>query len=154
VKLYLVRWLHDLYYPNWDFDAVAPPFPATCRLVKAFTDPVAAEHYRQALEHGTTAPPASANPFLGFRREFGVEEQHWNGLADVTSLPPEVLADWVSDLGLTPPQTSGDGPETGRAWADWWDAHAPHMTAAHRAGCWRVLDRLRFFEIVETELDG
>jgi hypothetical protein len=150
--LYLVRWLHDHFYPETDYSAVAC-FPTASRLVKAFTNPIAAENFRRALEQGEVAPPASANPFLGFRRDCGVEDHVWRGLADLTSLPSPVLADWVSDLGLTPPQTSGDGREAGCAWADWWDAHAPHMTPAQRAGLRRVLDRLTFFEVVETELD-
>jgi hypothetical protein len=152
MKLYLVRWLHDYYYLDTAFKGGAPVCPAPSRLMKAFTDPLAAENYRQEVERGVRTPPSQANPFHGFR-ESEVEGQQLRKLADLTSFPEPIFADWLRDADLTPPKLPSSGELPGGDWADWWDANAPHMTDSQRARVWRALDKLRFFEIVETELE-
>jgi hypothetical protein len=57
------------------------------------------------------------------------------------------LFDWCLDHGLDPP---GVTPESA-TWADWWDAHREGFTAAQRAAVWEVLDRVRFFRVIESE---
>lgn len=153
MKLYIVRWLHDYYYRETAFSGGDPDCPTQPRLVKAFIDPIAAETYRSQLERGLRTPPAEANPFLGFRErsEGGlrfVEGRRFQRLADLTTLPEPILADWLSECYLTPPSL-----KSGRGWADWWDANAPHMTDYQRARVWQALDKLRFFEVIETELE-
>jgi hypothetical protein len=144
MKLYLVRWLYERYYHHTGFRGGLPDCPATPRLVKAFTDPLAAEEYRRDLEQGGLAPPLAA---------FVVKEYGYCGLGNLTSLPEPAFEDWVRDCGLEPPQEAGAGQSTGRDWATWWKETAPRMTPEQRAHVWRALDRIRFFEVVETELE-
>jgi hypothetical protein len=150
MKLYLVRWLHDYYYLETPFKGGAPVCPAKSRLMKAFTDPLAAERYRQEVECGIRTPPPQANPFHGFR-EYFIEGRRLQKLTDLTSFPEPIFADWLMDCNLTPPKLPSSGELPRRDWADWWDANAPRMTDYQRARIWQALDKLRFFEIVETE---
>lgn len=152
MKLYIVRWLHDYYYRDTAFKGGAPDCPAQPRLMKAFIDPVAAETYRRQLERGLRTPPPEANPFHGFRESF-VEGRRFQRLADLTSLPEPIFADWLLDCYLTPPIRKTGAEKPGRVWADWWDAHAPQMTDYQHSRVWQALDKLRFFEVVETELE-
>ena len=62
-----------------------------------------------------------------------------------TSFDAARLHDWFLDLGLEPP-----GPETASgSWATAWERALPRMTDAQRAAAWEVLDRVRFFRVVE-----
>jgi hypothetical protein len=51
------------------------------------------------------------------------------------------------DAGLDPPGVTNDS----RVWADWWSVHRDEMTLAQRATVWEALDRVRFFEVRESE---
>jgi hypothetical protein len=62
-----------------------------------------------------------------------------------TSFDPARLHDWFLDLGLEPPKPTTDS----TAWAAVWDRALPQMTDAQRAAAWEVLDRVRFFRVVE-----
>jgi hypothetical protein len=57
------------------------------------------------------------------------------------------LHDWCLDHGLEPPETT---PISG-TWAKWWDDQHAHFTDAQRAAVWEVLDRVRFFRVMESE---
>jgi hypothetical protein len=62
-----------------------------------------------------------------------------------TSFDAARLHDWFLDLGLEPPDpTTASG-----SWAAAWDRALPQMTDAQRAAGWEVLDRVRFFRVVE-----
>jgi len=65
--------------------------------------------------------------------------------------PDEGESDALSVMGLEPPVEAESGKV--RDWPSWWDQHAPRMTDQQRAKVWQALDRLRFYEIVETELE-
>jgi hypothetical protein len=148
MKLYVVRWLHDYFY--YEIDGGNPQCPAAARLVRAFTDPIEAEEYRQALERGRAAPPPEANPFHGLRRGY-MDGQRIHCLADLTSLPEGVFLDWLLDGELSPPEPDAAGR---RDWAAWWEASTKTMRDDQRRRVWQALDRIRFFEIVETELES
>jgi hypothetical protein len=57
------------------------------------------------------------------------------------------LFDWCLDHGLDPPGVTAES----LIWADWWDSHRDGFTALQRAALWEVLDRVRFYRVVETE---
>lgn len=151
-KLYVVRWLHDYYYLERAFHGGLPVCPPAPRLTRAFADAVAAEKFRQQLERGAKPPPPAANPFHGFRQRF-LEDREFHGLADLTSMPEPIFLDWLREAGLEPPDARPHGRTRERDWAGWWDQHSPRMTDLQRAKVWQALDRLRFYEIVETELE-
>jgi hypothetical protein len=62
-----------------------------------------------------------------------------------TSFDAARLHDWFLDLGLVPPEPTTDS----AAWAAAWELGLPQMTDAQRAAAWEVLDRVRFFRVVE-----
>ena len=64
-----------------------------------------------------------------------------------TSFDAARLFDWCLDHGLDPPGVTDDSV----AWAAWWDTHQEGFTAAQRAAVWEVLDRVRFYRVVEAE---
>jgi hypothetical protein len=41
-----------------------------------------------------------------------------------------------------------------RDWDAWWEANAPTMTDLQRSRIWQALDLLRFYEIVEVDLEA
>jgi hypothetical protein len=68
----------------------------------------------------------------------------------MTSIDDEdVFTDAMLDLGLTPPEV---GEEGFRDWCGWWAELRPTLTPEQRAGLWRHLDRVHFFQIVEVPL--
>ena len=68
----------------------------------------------------------------------------------MTSIDDEdVFADVMLDLGLTPPEMEED---SFRDWGGWWAELGPKLTPEQRAGLWRHLDRVHFFQIVEVPL--
>jgi hypothetical protein len=40
-----------------------------------------------------------------------------------------------------------------RDWDGWWQENAPAMTDDQRAQVWKALDKLEFYEIVETGVE-
>jgi hypothetical protein len=65
---------------------------------------------------------------------------------DITSMPEEVLHDWLIDHDY--PQHHLLGP---LGWEDWWEAYHASFTDEQHRQLWCRLDRVRFFEV--TELD-
>jgi hypothetical protein len=63
-------------------------------------------------------------------------------LADCTTMPAEVLHDWLLDHDY--PAHDLNGP---LGWEDWWDAHVGGFTPAQRERLWGILDRVRFFQV-------
>jgi len=156
-KLFIVRWRAAYYYYEDSDDGACQPGD---RLSKAFTTRAAAEQYRQAVQRGRLVPPAGANPFLPFRsaRVGWYDGEETPTIAQFSSMPEPVLDDWLQDLGLTPPAPERIEPKHGkpftmRDWDAWWEANVAQMTDHQRCKIWEALDRLDFFEIVETELE-
>ena len=75
------------------------------------------------------------------------------------AFPEPVFLDWVRDLGLNPPPIEQIKPKYSdkifslRDWDDWWEKNAPQMTNEQRAQIWKALDRLTFYEIVQTGIE-
>lgn len=64
----------------------------------------------------------------------------------LTTFPEPVFADWVADVGLTPPERPAVGFTD---WAGWWAAGHATWTEEQRARVWDGLNRVRFFEVIE-----
>jgi hypothetical protein len=86
------------------------------------------------------------------RREAAAREQvnpfrcSGPALHDRTSLDEGRLHDWLLDAGLTPPKPG----KKGRDWAGWWEKAKRRMTGPRREKVWEALDKVRFFEVVES----
>jgi hypothetical protein len=63
-----------------------------------------------------------------------------------TGLDEGRLHDWLLDAGLTPPKPG----KKGRDWSGWWEKAKRRMTAPQREKVWQALDKVRFFEVVES----
>ena len=86
-------------------------------------------------------------------------------LSDLTSLPDEILRDWVQEAGLEPPLVTSPLSPSRRdkhkrfhpprkwAWARWWHAGCQKMTEAQRVQVYRGLDKINFLEVIELELE-
>jgi hypothetical protein len=149
MKAYLVRWAYDPFYWEEHPQGGLPVTPTTHRLVRLFSSPTEAEAYRQRLERGRLPPPPKANPFQPLRAEHPRGPVMVCRLEDLTSMPVEVLTDWLKEAGLGPPAPSAEP----RAWADWYDTEAPRMTDMQRCRVWQALDRLSFYETIEVDLE-
>ncbi|HZY87645.1 MAG TPA: hypothetical protein VFE78_22590, partial [Gemmataceae bacterium] len=79
---------------------------------------------------------AQVNPFL-----CGGPALHYQ-----TGLDDDRLHDWLRDAGLAPPKPG----KKGRDWAGWWQKAQRRMTALQREKVWEALDKVRFFEVVES----
>ena len=101
--------------------------------VKAFRDRARAEAHLRQLHDEEAADWVGLNPF-----EFG------RRLADVTSLSGAELAARVQALGFPPPQVNDEIGE-GYVWFEWWNE-------AMGDAVWQLLDRIRFFEIIEIDV--
>jgi hypothetical protein len=107
--------------------------------LKAFLDPNKAEAYRQSLEKKLrTFPYRSIFPF-----------QHGTALQDFTTMPAEVLHDWLLDAGLTPPPLDGlrEGCLSG-----WWRRNVDRFTPQQYAHVWQALDRIALYKVTPLEL--
>ena len=156
--LFIVRWKAEFYfyYDPEDDNACQPGE----RLTKAFATKAAAEQYRQSVQRGRLAPPSGANPFLRFRtaRHSWYDGDEIPTLAQLSSMPEAVFDDWLQDVGLTPPAPTRIEPKHGkpftmRDWDAWYEANAAQMSDRQRMKVWEALDKLDFFEIIETELE-
>lgn len=62
----------------------------------------------------------------------------------------------LREFGLTPPEPVRGPPQLGGDmgdWAPWWDAESGAWSDELRAAVWELLDKVRLFEVVETELE-
>jgi hypothetical protein len=57
------------------------------------------------------------------------------------------LFDWCLDHGLDPPGVTDES----ATWAAWWEPHREGFTPVQRTAVWEVLDRVRFYRVVESE---
>ncbi|SRR6266545_4209749 len=155
-RLYTVRWRMGYYFYYDRGDRIQPGN----RYVKAFTSEKAAKQHIKALQCGEVPPPAGANPFMCFRS--AARGGYFSGalpeLESLTSFPEPVFLDYVRDLDLTPPPVKKKRPAFEKAyslrdWDGWWEENAPHMSDAQRAQIWKALDRLEFYEVVQTAIE-
>jgi hypothetical protein len=102
--------------------------------VRSFHDRPTAEAAAREMEWDLRR---RVNPFL-----CGAAALHYQ-----TSFDAARLYDWCLDHGLDPPGVTADS----AMWAAWWDTHQEGFTPAQRAAVWEVLDRIRFFRVVEAE---
>src|SRR5262249_38688940 len=140
------------------------------RLLKAFTDREEAERYWQDLESGRRPPPRGLNPFLRMENPKQVLDclESWGStydrswqVTDLTSFDEPILLDWVPDRYLPPPESQtmpsrkqGQPPYVFRDWFAWWEANVEQMTDVQRARIRQALDKVSFFEVVQTELEA
>ncbi len=73
-------------------------------------------------------------------------------LEDYSSLSPEEFRDRLRGVGLSPPSFGENGRLPDALW-EWWEREVADMTPAQRSAVWDALDRVRFYEIVETTID-
>jgi hypothetical protein len=104
--------------------------PGSTRL-HSHPDFESAEHHRRALERQARE---KVNPFA-----CGGAALHHQ-----TSLDEGRLHDWLLDAGVDPPP-GGDA----RDWKGWWEREQTRWTEAQRDAVWSVLDRVKFYEVVE-----
>jgi hypothetical protein len=109
-------------------------FPGEIR-VASFDSTDEAEAYRRQQEEKARGV---VNPFAGTLAPPPLEQ---------TSLPEEVLCDWLEDCGIDPPAAKR---RTGRRdWAAWWQKNSPRWSAEQRRAVWERLDRVSFYRVVE-----
>jgi hypothetical protein len=77
---------------------------------------------------------------------FGPFEMNSLGFEDQTSLTFAEFQQGVRQLGLEAPTSEWDCYE-------WWHDNAGSFTAEQCYGVWKLMDRARFYEVVETELE-
>jgi hypothetical protein len=73
-------------------------------------------------------------------------------LEDYSSLSPAEFRDRLRAVGLRPPSFGEDGRLRDDLWG-WWQREVADMTPKQRSAVWDALDRVRFYEIVETTID-
>jgi hypothetical protein len=102
--------------------------------VRTFADRATAEATARDLEwdiRGRVNPFRCGGPRLHYQTAFDAAR----------------LYDWCLDHGLDPPGVTDDS----ATWAAWWESHREGFTATQRAAVWEVLDRVRFYQVVEAE---
>jgi hypothetical protein len=111
--------------------------------VRAFTDKKSADALCDQLE-------------LECRRDLNPFQFEGGEMELLTSLDEEGFAAGLQALGLTPP-TPKTFPylnsDTLVDQARWWDATCESMTDVQRAGVWALLDKLKLYRVVQTELE-
>ena len=150
-RVYVVRrhpeWeLRPFWNGVWEYRA-----PRNGGVVRAFRSKERAEAFKARLEQRRRQrmPGPRVNTFYLSR----AWEMDYGRL---TSFPESVLDDWLRDLGLTPPAPPphmAGRPRSSSDWAFWWGRTAPAMTEEQRAGMWKALDRVEFYEVVTLELE-
>jgi len=88
------------------------------------------------------------------RRELSPFQFHMGELELLTTLSEKEFRQALGKLGLTPPTGTAFRTEWRSIdWRVWWDAVAADLTDAQREGVFDLLDELRFYEVVQAELD-
>jgi hypothetical protein len=73
-------------------------------------------------------------------------------LDDYSNLSPAEFRDRLRAAGLSPP-SFGENGRLRDDLAGWWQREVIDMTPEQRSAVWDALDRVRFYEIVETTID-
>jgi hypothetical protein len=135
-KVYLVQrkgWSFDDYQQEFDHD----PDAGGGVPVRAFASRARAEACARNLER---AARKEVSPFV-----FG-------DLGYLSSLSLEEFCDFLRTLKVRPPPIESLERHPFARWREWWDEHAGGLSEGKRDAIWDMLDRLRFYEVVETEL--
>jgi hypothetical protein len=129
ITVYVVQQYHweysdEYFYHDDDGEAI-----------QTFRDRRKAETYRDELERE-------------MQRNNGFGPFEMNGLEfeEQTSLTFAQFQKGVRQLGLETPADESDCFE-------WWHDNAEKFTTNQRFGVWKLMDKARFYEIVETELE-
>ena len=109
----------------------------TAEPVAAFDPFDDAEAHRRELE---AAARDGENPF-----RFGGASVFFQ-----SSLDGPRLHDWLMDAGIDPPASELRHSD----WRAWWDAFAHTWSGEQLAHAWAAFDKVRFFEVAETEPSG
>jgi len=125
--------IHVLYRFNWrrSYPEGFSPIPGKTR-VASYPDLTIALQERDKRESECRA---LLNPF-----ELG------NGLAALTSFPPEIFHDWLIDADLDAPAPT---PKDRYPWLAWWKQNHHKMTQEQKAKVWQALNKVRFYEVCE-----
>jgi len=161
MDIYLVRWkgrfLGPLRTQGRDSESSG--------VLRLFTRQHDAEDYHAACEQNRSAPLFPGNPFE--REAADPACANLANLQAFTSLPEEVLHDWVLDAYIQPPELPGKYAVTlipravprralhesrRLAWFQWWKSNAQAMTVAQQTHVFKALDRVRFFEVVTVPM--
>jgi hypothetical protein len=106
-------------------------FVASAIPVKAFLDAGAAQEFCKEQERLAWE---ACNPF-----------HYANKVSDCTRLDSSRLRDWLLDAGLEPPAAKAKV----AVWVKWYDTVKPTLTEIQRLKVWEVLDKVRFYRVVE-----
>lgn len=134
-KVYVVQQLNWQYNDEYFYRGYGE---GDDEAIKAFKDREKAEAHRQEQEDATRDAWRELNPF-----EFG-------GIGEgFSSLSNEELGRQVEAIGLTPPAEDHDF----RDWCYWWEQVRTQLTEEQEARIWELTDRVRFYEVVEVEME-
>jgi hypothetical protein len=111
------------------------------RPIAAFAERAPAEARRAGLE-------AEARARLS---PFNFLETHW--LADYSSLPLEEFGKRLKKI-LLDVRLPRNWRQEKTDWAKWWDGVADRLSEEQREAVWALFDRLHFYAVVQTELEG
>jgi hypothetical protein len=134
--VYVVQQLHWEYNDNW-YDI------RTDEPIKAFRDRDSAELHRLELEEKVRDGGYPSNPC-----------EYAGGLAQASSLTEEQVVARLQEWGVPPPPRTTDG----RAQADfyddaWWLGLRERLSRRQFFDVWDLFDKVRFYEVVEINLD-
>lgn len=154
--IYIIRWRAEPYFKHQDGPRGYQQ--GRSRLLKSFVDRDRAKEYLSAVSHGDIVLPCELNPFFSFKEQGEYpDDDDYKGLAGLTTFDEPIFEDWIRDLGLEPPAAKEINPYGEPIffadWFAWWEEQSPTMTDYQRAKIWQALDKLDFFEIVETTLE-
>src|SRR4051812_32966970 len=101
-----------------EYGGRAMPFKLRCRFASAGDVFSVVKGPYEFGEYATReeAEAALAEAEREFRATTSPFEIGQGCLADLTSLPPDILCDWLRDAGAEPPEE-----RTAEAWEEWWD---------------------------------
>ena len=87
------------------------------------------------------------------REEVAVPFRLSDDLDLLTTLAEGEFVAAVEKLHLTPPPEDDSRGYKRRDWVGWYDSVAPSLTPRQRRGLWKLLDRVRCYEVIAVDLD-
>lgn len=151
MRLYLVRCLHDACLLDWRRDKWT--VSAAERILRAFTDPLAATDFLNSLQRGDILPPRTLNPFAPLAMNH-FEGRHNTTFSDLSSVTEQHFLARMTSMGLPlPMERSNDKRRAQWDWPSWWNRLAIEMTEHQQREIRKLLNRIPLFEIIETEME-
>jgi hypothetical protein len=137
MKPFAGRTLYLVQEVWWQVDEESPSPHGRWRCIDPmFGKPLLAFTSREAAEADAARRErlerAERNPFC-----------HGRTTQERTSMPEEVLCDWLTDAGIDPPGIDEDDD-----WAAWWVSIADDLSELQRDKAWEALDLVRFFRVI------